>query len=55
MKNVEIPKKETKSKALHLPVTPTEQKTILRYCRDKKVKLTDLIRFAIKNTYDLNF
>lgn len=55
MKNVEIPKRETKSKALHLPVTPTEQKTIVRYCHERKVKLTDLIRFALKHTYDLNF
>lgn len=55
MKEFEIPKKETKTKAIHIPITPTEQKVIFQYCRERKVKLTDLIRFAIKNTYDLNF
>ncbi len=53
MKDVIIPKKETKVKRLFVPVTPTEHKRVMNYCRDRKVKLTDLIRFALKETYDL--
>jgi len=53
MKCVTIPKRETKFKRLFVPVTPTEHRIIMQYCKDCKVKLTDLIRFALKQTYDL--
>lgn len=53
MKNLEIPRRETKVKRLFVPVTPTEHKTIMQYCKNRKVKLTDLIRFALKETFDL--
>ena len=52
-KIVEIPKNETKVKRLFVPVTPTEHKTIMQYCKKQNVKLTDLIRFALKQTFDL--
>jgi hypothetical protein len=52
-KNVEIPKNETRVKRLFVPVTPTEHKIIMQYCKNRKVKLTDLIRFALKETFDL--
>jgi|GEM_PF-2655782 len=55
MKNVEIPRRETKSKAINVPITPSEQKTLVQYSRSRKVKISDLIRFALKQTYDLNF
>lgn len=55
MKDVEIPKKETKSKAINVPITPSEQKSLVQYSRNRKVKISDLIRFALKQTYDLNF
>lgn len=53
MKNVEIPKKETREKRLLVPVTPTEHKTIMQYCQTRKVKLSELIRFALKQTFDI--
>lgn len=53
MKDVTIPKQETKNKRLFVPVTPTEHKRIKQYCRERKVTLTDLIRFALKETFDL--
>ena len=53
VKLVEIPKNETKVKRLFVPVTPTEHKIIMQYCKKQKVKLTDLIRFALKQTFDL--
>lgn len=53
MKDVTIPKQETKDKRLFVPVTPTQHKRIMQYCRDRKVRLTDLIRYALKETYDL--
>ena len=53
MKDVVIPKKETKVKRLFVPITPTEHKRIMQYCHEQKVKLTDLIRFALKETYEL--
>ena len=52
-KIVEIPKKETKVKRLFVPVTPSEHKLIMQYCQNRKVKLTDLIRFALKQTFDI--
>ena len=52
-KIIEIPKNETKVKRLFVPVTPTEHRTIMQYCKNRKVKLTDLIRFALKETFDL--
>ena len=55
MKNVEIPKKETRDKRLLVQVTSREHKTIRMYCKTKKVTLADFIRFAIKQTYKINF
>lgn len=52
-KFVEVPKNETKTKRLFVPVTPNEHKIIMQYCKTQKVKLTDLIRFALKQTFDL--
>jgi hypothetical protein len=52
-KIIEIPKNEIKVKRLFVPVTPTEHKMIMQYCQNRKVKLTDLIRFALKQTFDL--
>lgn len=52
-KIVEIPKNENKVKRLFVPVTPTQHKTIMQYCKKQKVKLTDLIRYALKQTFDL--
>lgn len=53
MKDVTIPKPETKDKRLFVPVTPTHHQQIMQYCRERKVRLTDLIRYALKQTYDL--
>lgn len=54
MKNdVVIPKREKKISRLFVPVTPTEHKRIMQYCKEKEVKLTDLIRFALKETFEL--
>lgn len=50
MKDVIIPKKEIKTKRLFCPVTETEHETIMSYCRNRKIKLTDLIRFSLKET-----
>jgi hypothetical protein len=52
MKRVLVPKTETKVKRLFVPVTPSEHKIIMQYCRKQKVKLTELIRFALKKTFD---
>ncbi|MBT3383132.1 MAG: hypothetical protein HN778_17245 [Prolixibacteraceae bacterium] len=53
MKNVEIPRKEKKTKRLFIPVTPTEHQKIILYCHSQQVTLSELIRFAIKETFDL--
>lgn len=53
MKDVIIPKKETKVKRLFVPVTPSDHKKIMDYCRSRDIKLTELIRFALKET--INF
>lgn len=53
MKNVEIPKKEKKTKRLFIPVTPSEHTRIIQYCKKRQVTLSELIRFAIKETFDL--
>lgn len=53
MKDVEMPKKETREKRLLVPVTPTEHKKIMDYCKNRKVSLAELMRFALKQTFDL--
>ena len=53
MKDVLIPKRERKVKRLFVPVTPSEHKKVMDYCNEKEVNLTDLIRFALKQTYEL--
>lgn len=53
MKNVVIPKRENKTKRLFIPVTPTEHQGIMSFCKEKQVRLSDFIRFAIKQTYEL--
>ncbi len=52
MKDVIITKPEIKNKRLFVPVTPTEHKKIMLYCKKQNVKLTDLIRFALKEMFD---
>jgi hypothetical protein len=52
MKDIIIPEKELKVKRLFVPVTPTEHKKIMTYCRQKRITLTDLIRFSLKETID---
>lgn len=52
MKNLEIPKTEKKAKRLFVPVTPSEHKNILQYCKKKGVTIADLVRFALKQTFD---
>ena len=51
MKDVIIPKRETKVKRLFVPVTPSEHKKVMDYCRKHKVKSTDLIRYALNETF----
>ena len=53
MKDIENPKPETKRKRLMVPVTSSEHEKVMKYCSEKNVNLTDLIRFALKNTYEL--
>lgn len=53
MKDIAIPKREKKDKRLFVPVTPTEHKKVMDYCKNKEVTLTDLIRFALRQTYEL--
>lgn len=53
MKNVVIPKRENKTKRLFIPVTPTEHMKIMGFCKNKQIRLSDFIRFAIAQTYEL--
>ncbi|QGY44170.1 hypothetical protein GM418_11015 [Maribellus comscasis] len=53
MKDVFIPKPEKKVKRLFVPVTPSEHKKVMDYCHKKDVNLSDLIRFALQQTYEL--
>jgi len=53
MKNVVIPKKENKTKRLFVPVTPAEHTRIMKYCSDRQVKLSELIRYSLNQTYEL--
>jgi hypothetical protein len=53
MKNVTIPRKELKDKRLLVQVTATEHKTIMQFCKNQKITLAYLIRFAIKQTVGL--
>lgn len=53
MKNVEVPKRENKSKRLFIPITPAEQAQIKKFCMDKQIKISDFIRFGIRNTYGI--
>jgi hypothetical protein len=54
MENLQLPKNEKKVKLLTVPVTQAEHETIRQYCQEKNVKLTTLIRFALKKTYNIN-
>jgi hypothetical protein len=53
MKNTVIPKRENRTKRLFIPVTPTEHQRIKEYCTNSQVRLSDFIRFALKQTYEL--
>lgn len=48
-----IPKKEVKTKRLFIPLTPNEQDQIRKICYDRQVKMTDFIRYAIRQTYGI--
>jgi hypothetical protein len=55
MKNVTIPKRENKTKRLFIPVTPTEHRQIMDFCAAHNVRLSDFIRYACRETYELLF
>jgi len=52
-KDLLIPKRENKTKRLFLPITPTEQKEITDFCKKNQIKMSDFVRFAIRNTYEI--
>lgn len=53
MKAVVIPRKEKKTKRLFVPMTPTEHNKILEYSKTQEVKLTEMVRYALKETFDI--
>ena len=53
MEKIQIPEREKRDKRLFVPVSSTEHRRIMQYCILRKVRLTDLVRFALKQTYDL--
>lgn len=53
MRDIIIPKREKREKRLFVPVTQTEHKKVMDYCKKKEVNLTDLIRYALNQTYEL--
>lgn len=53
MTEKEIPVREKKEKRLFVPVTPSEHRKIMQYCVSRKVTVADLIRFALKETFNL--
>lgn len=52
-KEIIIPKKEIKTQRLFIPLTVTEQNQIRKICYDRQVKMTDFIRYAIRQTYGI--
>lgn len=53
METTEIKPKEKKVKRLFVAITPSKHKSIMQYCQNRKVTLTDLVMFALKQTFDL--
>ena len=53
MEITEMPKRVKRTKRLFVPVTAKEHQSIMQYCKDQNVRLTDLVRFALKQTFDL--
>ena len=53
MEKIEIPVREKRDKRLFVPVSTTEHRRIMQFCIIRKVRLTDLVRFALKQTYNL--
>jgi hypothetical protein len=53
METTEIKPKEKKVKRLFVAVTPSKHESIMKYCQNKKVTLTDLVLFALKQTFEL--
>lgn len=49
----EIPKKENRNKRLFLPITASEQEVIRRICKEKKITISDLVRFALKQVIEM--
>ena len=52
-KDLLLPKRENKTKRLFVPITPTEQLAITSFCKKNQITISDFIRFAIRNTYEI--
>ena len=50
---IEIPTKENRNKRLFLPITASEQKNIRRICKEKKITMSDLVRFALNQVIEM--
>lgn len=53
MNTTEIQPKEKKEKRLFVPVSQSEHNNIMQFCKSRKVTLADLVRFALKQTFNL--
>lgn len=45
---IEIKADQKKTKRLFIPITPDEHATIKMVCKEKNIKISELIRFSLK-------
>ena len=44
---INLPEREVRNKRLFIPITASEQKKIRKICKEKKITIADLIRYAL--------
>jgi 16S rRNA U516 pseudouridylate synthase RsuA-like enzyme len=44
---IDLPEKEVRYKRLFIPITESEQKKIRKICKEKKITIADLVRYAL--------
>ena len=50
---IEITVRQKRTKRLFIPITTDEQELIRKVCREKNIKIAELIRFSLKQVIDI--
>jgi hypothetical protein len=54
MSKIQIPTGQKRTKRLFIPITPDEQEKIRQLCKEKNLKIAELIRFSLSQVIEID-